>query len=328
MVEEQPGFEGENGSQGSDSCFGDDSQSDLTSLRSSIMNYRYENGRRYHAYHAGAYWGPNDERAMDHLDIGHHVYKLMLGGHLHLAPIRDDIASVLDVGTGTGIWALEFADLYPSAKVIGTDLSPIQPRWVPPNVQFEIDDCCDEWLYHKNSFDFVHVRALYGCVADWHHFYRQAFRHIKPGGYIEQAEMSVVLRSDDGTTDGTVFEEWGDVSLRLGDTFGKTLRVVDEMRDSIIAAGFTDVVERRIKCPIGGWSADPRLKEWGNYNRLQWEEGIEAWSMWLLTNIFGWTRVEVEIYLARMRQALRNSKIHAYQEYSVVYGRKPGNNGN
>lgn len=27
-----------------------------TSLRSSIMNYHYENGRRYHAYHAGSYW--------------------------------------------------------------------------------------------------------------------------------------------------------------------------------------------------------------------------------------------------------------------------------
>ncbi|GAB1201983.1 hypothetical protein APSETT445_000581 [Aspergillus pseudonomiae] len=29
---------------------------ELTSLRSSITKYYYENGRRYHAYHAGAYW--------------------------------------------------------------------------------------------------------------------------------------------------------------------------------------------------------------------------------------------------------------------------------
>ncbi|KAF7616645.1 hypothetical protein AFLA_004703 [Aspergillus flavus NRRL3357] len=27
-----------------------------------------------------------------------------------------------------------------SSEVIGNDLSPIQPRWVPPNYQFEIDD--------------------------------------------------------------------------------------------------------------------------------------------------------------------------------------------
>lgn len=29
----------------------------------------------------------------------------------------------------------DFGDQYPNATVIGTDLSPIQPTWVPPNVQ-------------------------------------------------------------------------------------------------------------------------------------------------------------------------------------------------
>ncbi|THC90682.1 hypothetical protein EYZ11_009857 [Aspergillus tanneri] len=47
-----------------------DDKVDSFSLRTSITNYYFENGRRYHAYHAGAYWGPNDEKASDHLDIG------------------------------------------------------------------------------------------------------------------------------------------------------------------------------------------------------------------------------------------------------------------
>lgn len=47
----------------------EDSVSELTSLRSSITDYVYENGRRYHAYHAGSYWGSNDEKAMDAMDI-------------------------------------------------------------------------------------------------------------------------------------------------------------------------------------------------------------------------------------------------------------------
>jgi hypothetical protein len=34
--------------------------------------------------------------------------------------------TVLDIGTGTGAWAIDFADEYPKAEVIGTDLSPIQ----------------------------------------------------------------------------------------------------------------------------------------------------------------------------------------------------------
>ncbi|BCS17505.1 class I SAM-dependent methyltransferase [Aspergillus puulaauensis] len=307
----------------SSSVFSDDYQSELTSLRSSIMDYRYENGRRYHAYRAGSYWGPNDEKAQEQLDIGHHLYNLMLYGKLYLAPIPDDVQKVLDVGTGTGIWAMEFADLFPSATVVGTDLSPIQPSWVPPNVQFEVDDCCDEWLYGKDAFDFIHIRGLYGCVSDWDRFYQQALNALKPGAWIEQAEQGVVPKSDDGTTDGTALQEWGDVSVKAGDEFGKTLCALDTSRDGMIKAGFVDVVERRFKVPIGGWASDKRLKQLGLYNRLQWEEGVEGWCMFLLTAVLGWSREEVELYLSRTRKALRNPKIHGYQEFTVVYGRKP-----
>lgn len=204
------------------------------------------------------------------------------------------------------------------AQVIGTDLSPIQPTLVPPNVQFEVDDCCDEWLYTPNSFDFIHVRGLYGCVADWNRFYKQALkyvsfliirhkmfanpgcRHLKPGGYIEQVEQSVVPKSDDGTTKGTIFEKWGEVSLQAGDAFGKTLRICDEAKQKMIEAGFVDVVEHRFKCPIGPWAKDPHLKELGRYNRLQCEEGIEGWTMFLLTRVLGVCQLRIIIVCGSM----------------------------
>lgn len=47
----------------------DTSASEITSLRSSIIDYVYENGRRYHAYHSGSYWGSNDEKSMSAMDI-------------------------------------------------------------------------------------------------------------------------------------------------------------------------------------------------------------------------------------------------------------------
>ncbi|KAE8380203.1 S-adenosyl-L-methionine-dependent methyltransferase [Aspergillus bertholletiae] len=300
-----------------------DSQSELTSLRSSITNYYYENGRRYHAYHAGAYWGPNDDKAQESMQIGHEVYRLLLRGRLYLAPIADSPQNVLDVGTGTGLWAIEFGDMHPSARVIGTDLSPIQPSFTPPNVQFEVDDCCDPWLYKNDTFDFVHVRGLYGCVSDWDKFYREAYKHTKPGGYIEQLEQSVQGKSDDGTTTGTMYNEWAQHFLNAGDTFGKTFRVVDEAKDQIKKAGFVDVVECRYKCPIGQWPKDPHFKLLGKLNRVYAEEAIEGYAMMLFTSVLGWTRDEVQVYLARMRSTLRNSSIHAYQEIVVVYGRKP-----
>lgn len=64
--------------------------SDSTSLKSEIMRYRFENGRRYHSYKDGEYWGPNDEKQNNQLDIAHHLYLLTLGGKLFLVPIGDN----------------------------------------------------------------------------------------------------------------------------------------------------------------------------------------------------------------------------------------------
>jgi hypothetical protein len=51
---------------------------------------------------------------------------------------------------------------------------------VPPNVRFEIDDFTEPWLFKKDHFDFIHVRSLYGCVADWSAFYKEALEYEQP----------------------------------------------------------------------------------------------------------------------------------------------------
>lgn len=49
-----------------------------------------------------------------------------MDGKLFLAPVKEP-SKVLDIGTGTGIWAMDFGDEFSEAEVIGTDISPIQP---------------------------------------------------------------------------------------------------------------------------------------------------------------------------------------------------------
>jgi hypothetical protein len=81
------------------------------------MNYPVENGRRYHAYREGRYLMPNDEKESDRLDLYHALMGKVLGGSLYLAPIGNSPQRVIDLCTGTGIWANDFADQFPSAEV-------------------------------------------------------------------------------------------------------------------------------------------------------------------------------------------------------------------
>jgi ubiquinone/menaquinone biosynthesis C-methylase UbiE len=40
----------------------------------------------------------------------HVSFRLLLGGKLAMAPFRETPRYVLDVGTGTGIWAIQFGE--------------------------------------------------------------------------------------------------------------------------------------------------------------------------------------------------------------------------
>jgi hypothetical protein len=98
--------------------------------------------------------------------------------------------------------------------------------------------------------------------------------------------MSVVLKSDDGSVkEGSIFDQWGKVSLEAGDKFGKDLRIHEQIKGYVVDAGFVDVVETVYRYPVGPWAKDPFIKSVGEWNRIHWQEGIEGWSMALLTRV-------------------------------------------
>jgi hypothetical protein len=58
------------------------------------------------------------------------------------------------------------SDEYPSAQVLGIDLSPIQPAWVPPNVKFMVDDAESPWMTKEDFYDLVHGRHITPAIKD------------------------------------------------------------------------------------------------------------------------------------------------------------------
>lgn len=95
-------------SDGSDTGYETDSATNATtSLESSVRDFLYENGRRYHRFREGHYNFPNDEMEQEREDMKHAMVKLLCSQRLSFAPIGDYPQKILDIGTGTGVWAIE-----------------------------------------------------------------------------------------------------------------------------------------------------------------------------------------------------------------------------
>ncbi|EFX03842.1 methyltransferase type 11 [Grosmannia clavigera kw1407] len=312
-----------------DSAQGDDAATSTASLASSILRYRTINGRTYHSdsITTNKYWGANDANQNNSLDIMHHGFLVTLDGKLNLAPLSGPIGKIVDLGTGTGSWAIDFADLHPECTVIGTDVSPIQPAWVPPNVYFEIDDFTQPWTFDSESIDYVHERWLVGCVPDWVAFYKEAYRVLKPGGWIESFACDGLLESDDNTmTKDCATSQWSYIfaegSRKLGSTASYTI-VRDELqRKYLKEAGFVNIEERLIKMPICEWSDDPKWKEVGLFIRAALETDVEGMVSYL-ASVLGWTQEEIIVYCAHVRREVRSLKIHGYYRCNVAWAQKP-----
>ncbi|RSL99356.1 hypothetical protein CDV31_012222 [Fusarium ambrosium] len=144
---------------------------------------------------------PNDELEAERLDLQHHLFLLTFDDSLGLAPpnkAKSEVKRVLDLGTGTGIWAMDFGDEHPEAHVVGVDLSPIQPTFVPPNVEFFIDDTDEEWN-HSAPFDYIHSRMMTSSIRNWPDYLKKIYDNLNPGGYVELQEADLFLSSDDTT---------------------------------------------------------------------------------------------------------------------------------
>lgn len=156
----------------------------------------------------------------------------------------------------------DFADTYPSAQVIGSDLSPCQPEWVPPNVHFEIADASLPWPWKDNYFDFVHIRYLFGAIHDWPALFHEAYRCCASGGWVQSCEADVHFYSDDGTAETEPgFKMWGDLYEGGGVTTGKPFFLQPEaiQERSITEAGFTDIKILDYKVRCFGLLKNPRV---------------------------------------------------------------------
>ncbi|KAI9814860.1 MAG: hypothetical protein M1832_005662 [Thelocarpon impressellum] len=242
----------------------------------------------------------------------HCTLQLLLEDKLHYAPIGENPQQVLDIGTGTGIWAMEFGDKYPSAQVTGNDLSPTQPEWVPPNVKFEIDDVESQWT--SGLYDYIHSRYMAGAIRDWPKLLKQCYEHTAPDGYAEFHDFDYWSFDDDDSQKDTAFLRWNRGTLEGMSKVDMDPRPGPKLEQWLKDAGFVDVYAKKHKLPLGPWPEDERLKKIGAWYLLNIFEGLEGISMAIFTRCLGWSVQEVQILLAKVRADLRSPSMHVYYE--------------
>ncbi|KND88469.1 Phosphomethylethanolamine N-methyltransferase [Tolypocladium ophioglossoides CBS 100239] len=283
-----------------------------------------ENGRLYAAYGIHKPWVPVDDREMDRNDLQHCKFTLLMDDKLFIAPIVDNPQKILDLGTGSGIWAIDVADQFPSAKVIGVDTAPVQPNMLPPNLVFEVDDVESDWLWPESSFDFIHGRELIMAIRDWPRLVRQAFNHLKPGGYLQLAGSHPAFQSDDGTLPAdSAYVEMANIYFDMSERIGASGHEVLQWKHYLEEAGFEDVHQRLYKIPTNPWPRDQRLKNVGAFELSHFRNEIANVFARGYQQILQGDPAYFAVLLARARKEVLDRGMHSWVPFYVVYGRRP-----
>ncbi|KAG8906970.1 hypothetical protein FRB99_005612 [Tulasnella sp. 403] len=92
--------------------------------------------------------------------------------------------TVLDIGTGSGIWAIDMSKKFPHVRVVGVDLAPPNPsQEVPSNCRFKCRDVNGLKDLKEALFDVIHVRCVCVGITDYREFLKdEVLAILRPGG--------------------------------------------------------------------------------------------------------------------------------------------------
>lgn len=218
------------------------------------------------------------------------MWVLTFDGKLHTTPLSPGITAILDVGTGTGIWANTIAKAFQNVDVVATDLVlPPAKDNAPTNVRYIQHNADDaEWtLFKDGQFDFIHARMVTSGIHDWPGFRAKCFKHLKPGGRLEIIDMSHPLRSVESAYDSkesSALIKFVDLAGESWRQDGLDYRVTGKQIVGLEKVGFEDIEEKTFRWPIGAWPDNEREKKIGLLAKGNVEKFLTLAGKHILTN--------------------------------------------
>ncbi|KAH8899920.1 S-adenosyl-L-methionine-dependent methyltransferase [Thozetella sp. PMI_491] len=279
-----------------------------------------ERPRTFYKYQERESYFPSESSDRHHLELQHIIAKTVLGGELGLAPVGKP-RHVLDLGTGTGIWAIEFAEHHPGSQVLGIDLSPIRPERIPDNCLFRIANIEDDWSQDE-TFDYVHGRYLCSHLRDFPSLFKSIHAHLKPGGWVEFHETLMHFQGIDGTIEGTALHRWNTLLLTGIQRMGLDAMAAVRYKQWMAEAGLVNVQERKFAVPLNPWALGEDEKRLGALQMTNVLDGLEGITTSVFARGLGWEAGRIQTLLAEVRRDIRDRNIHAYVPILVTWAQR------
>ncbi|KAF9995516.1 hypothetical protein BGZ79_010798 [Entomortierella chlamydospora] len=270
-----------------------------------------DDGRTRHTVENAPYMLPNDLTESDRLDAQHYLVRFLLKGNHNVDLDPEANLKILDVATGTGVWALEMAHEFPKADIYGVDISAIFPTEIKPsNCHFQLCNILDGLPFPDNYFDFIYQRLLvYALTPEQRkQVYVELQRVLKPEGYLQLVESDGIVYNA-----GPEVEMINNLSLETSLRHGVDPRDVQNMKAGLKGTGYTGVNSFHVALPVGNWG--------GKVGALSLQNMHGLATIWLKGEV---GKLDQEACDARL--AIVDREIEQYKPYYKVWlvvGQKP-----
>jgi len=166
---------------------------------------------------------------------------------------------ILDLGAGSGAWAIRAAKQYPEADVLAADMNPLPARPLPGNLRYQQVNLLEPFPFPAGSFDVVHIRLVLCHLPDGLSALGHIIDLVAPGGWllVDEIDWSANFEGLDnapGIKGGLSALVKGMEAVKGSPHFGKTLQPYLESSSQLSEAHV-----REVDLPLNPIPEDPAL---------------------------------------------------------------------
>ncbi|WVQ64907.1 uncharacterized protein L199_003076 [Kwoniella botswanensis] len=272
----------------------------------------------------------------DRLDALHALYETVLepthsdiiNAHLYNIHLTQRRTAVLDVGTGTGKWAIHIANTNQYSDVLGVDIDwRLMNRDVKSkygNIDFAAVDVEEPLPWPRGKFDVIHVKGLLLEISNYVRLIEKLAMVLRPGGLLVITEVETSYVSSTGQELPRNLKQWDACVEAAFGSKGIDVDFPSKINHSIANSGVfaQNPYCLQLAIPAGSYMRGDPLTLAG---RGQMHSQVLLSTLKKILSVlieYGYNQNELENLLQSCLAELSNPQARYYQRLFAVYATK------